>query len=216
MRLSYPDDPAFQPSPKRTRATRTAAREKAPDPNENEPIENEPIENDAAEQSEGEDRERFGAREVSDAAILRRPLIEIVKVICRNLGVAPDWSLWTEPDATPSGSLAAAEPPPRPRPTPNPQPPRRHGPILQDVFLHRVLGRRLIWTGPTQQAPASARLRTRLRCSASPLALDPLAPRQAVAPACPGDAPTGTAKPSRPDSAGHSPPPVHPALAPFG
>jgi hypothetical protein len=216
MRLSHTDNPAFQPTPGRARAARPAAREKAPDPIESDPIENEPAENDPAEKPEGEGQDGLRDREISDAAILRRPLIEIVEVICRNLGVVPDWSLWSDPDGTPSGSPAAQEPPTRPRPKPIPRPPRRHGPILQDVFLHRVLGKRLIWTGPTQQAPASARLRARLRCRASPPALDPIAPGRAVAPACLGGAPTASAKPPQPDSAEHSSPLVHPALAPLG
>jgi hypothetical protein len=160
-RLSDPTNPAFQPTPARPRAARA----------EREPVE----------RPERVRPERPRDREVSDAAILRRPLIDIVKVICRNLGIVPDWSLWVDDDAPPA---AAPPPPDRPRPEPIPRPS-----LLQGVVLDRVLGKRLTWISPTQQAPAQPSLRARLRSTASPLALAPLAPPRAVAPACLAEAP---------------------------
>jgi hypothetical protein len=167
MRLSDPTNPAFQPTPAKPRAARAAGSATR--------AEKARAENESAEKPERAERIGSGDREVSDAAILRRPLIDIVKVICRNLGIVPDWSLWADAEPTP-----AAPPPERPRPKPIPQ-----TPLLQGVFLHRALGRRLIWISPNEQAPAPTSLRTRLRSSCASLALDPLAPRRAVAPACP-------------------------------
>jgi hypothetical protein len=124
-RLSDPTNPAFQPTPARPRAAR----------GEREPVE----------RPERIRPERPRDREISDAAILRRPLIDIVKVICRNLGIVPDWSLWVDDDAPPA---AAPPPPDRPRPEPIPRPS-----LLQGVVLDRVLGKRLTWISPTQQRP---------------------------------------------------------------
>jgi hypothetical protein len=153
MRLEQPDNPAFQPVPAKARAAR------AEEPQ---------TEKDTAEkpQGHGERRPPSGDREISDDAILRRPLKDIVKFICNALGLVPDWSLWSETAQAPTA------PPPEP-PRPKPIPP---SPLLQGLSLSRVLDRRLIWTSPTQAEPAPPSLRTRLRCSASPLALDPIAP----------------------------------------
>jgi hypothetical protein len=184
LRLCDPTNPAYQPTPAKPRAPRAVEAEKR----ETEPPEKP--------ERDGPGR---GEREISDDAILRRPLKAIVKVICRNLGIVPDWSLWTDADETlqdealqdeaPKPAKAAA-PAKRPRSEPIPPPGR-----LQGTFLHRTLGRRLIWTSPAEPAPAPASLRTRLRSTASPLALDPIAPRRAVAPACP-DVPGWVREPS--------------------
>jgi hypothetical protein len=170
--LSDPTNPAFQPPPAKPRA--------APKPEPETRADTEPAQTVALEKLDRDRQARSRDREVSDAAILRRPLIDIIKVICRNLGVVPDWSLWTD---APEPTAAAAPPPERPRPEPNPDVPRLQGPCL-----HRVLGRRLVQSGPTEQAPAPPGLRARLRSTAAPLALSPIAPRRAVASARPAEA----------------------------
>ncbi len=161
MRLCDPTNPAYQPTPAKPRAPRTAQADTAP-----------------SEKPERRDRERLGDREVSDDAILRRPLKAIVKVICRNLGLVPDWSLWADDDETPRAAQAA--------PAPAAAPPPR----LPEAALRRALGRRLIWISPTEQAPAPPSLRTQLRSTASPLALPPIVPGRAVASACPAVIPS--------------------------
>jgi hypothetical protein len=157
MRLSDPANPAFQPTPARTRAARTAETETvaARDQSENEP----------PEKPEGEPRERFGEHEVSDAAILRRPLAEIVKVICRALGVTPDWSLWTEaverPDVLAPDPVVAPAPPSAPGSAPAraiPKPPPRPGLIIDRPE-------------PPPRVPSS---RARLLSSSAPGALCPV------------------------------------------
>jgi hypothetical protein len=187
MRLAHPDHPAFQPTPARARAARTAAPETAAaaDSRENEPLENEP-----AEKPERDGREKFGDREVSDAAILRRPLAEIVKVICSALGVTPDWTLWADDDA-PSASEVVPEPDrSRPVVVPPPDPLRAipKPPPRQGLILDRPI-----------RPPPAERLRNRLMRSCAPAALIPTCPPiacwRAVAPAWPVD-PQGDREPS--------------------
>jgi hypothetical protein len=161
IRLCDPTNPAYQPRPVKPRASRPAEADQA--------------QTNPPEKPERRARERLGDRQVSDDAILRRPLKAIVKVICRNLGIVPDWSLWADDDAPPG----AAQPAPPPKPVPPPQ-------HLPRPVLHRALGGRRIWISPTEQAPAPPGLRARLRSTASPLALAPIAPRRAVVSACLG------------------------------
>jgi hypothetical protein len=158
-------DPTFQPTPAKPRAVRATQPETRV---ESEPVETPERERPESERPRRDHHERPRDREVSDAAILRRPMKDIIKFICRNLGVVPDWSLWTDDDATPTAAEPALE---RPRPKPIPPTPR-----LRDPYP--ALGRRLIWISPSEQAPAPARLRTQLRSTASPLALDPIAPSE--------------------------------------
>jgi hypothetical protein len=157
MRLRDPTPWAFQPTRARSRAVEAKAHA------EKDRAETDPPEN-PTRQGGGES----GEHEVSDAVILRRPLKAIVKVICRNLGIIPDWSLWSDEVEAPRDFQP---PPAAPSPAPVPEPP-----LLQGAVLHRLLGRRLVWTSPSEQTPAPARLRARLRSTASPLALTPIAP----------------------------------------
>jgi hypothetical protein len=133
LRLRDPTNPAYQPTPAKPRAARASGPETLAEagPVQSEHVENEPLETEPAERPERQDRTDSGDREISDDAILRRPLAEIVKLICRALGVTPDLSLWTDEVDTPErpapcpcpGSASAPSPPPDPgRTIPSPPP----------------------------------------------------------------------------------------------
>lgn len=165
MRLSQPDNPAFQPIPARPRPARPAERHARAD---------------AAPGDKPRRRRGVADREISDAAILRRPLVEIVRLICRNLGVVPDWSLWTEEDGGPgrasaaTGSVSPADrsrPDRVRRPAPPPGSPPRPALILDR---------------PTGPPPTERRRRAfALSCAAAALIPTPTAPWRAGASACP-------------------------------
>jgi hypothetical protein len=54
--------------------------------------------------------ERLIDREIGEAHLLNRPILELVALICRDLGVEPDWDLW-DPEAwtDPRWGLTEAE-----------------------------------------------------------------------------------------------------------
>jgi hypothetical protein len=160
-RLSDPESPAFRPAPAKSVAPRTAERTAERDaPDET------PTEDPAPKRPPVEDPTRLSSLLASDDAILRRPLAEIVKVICKALGVTPEWSLWSDPPQAPAGPAAA--------------PPSGPGLAVRvrqqaSSILDRVQRKPAIWTPPSGPAPGVGRLLTRLRSSCAPLALDPLA-----------------------------------------
>jgi hypothetical protein len=54
--------------------------------------------------------ERLIEKDVSDDEALNRPILEVVALICKELGVEPDWSLWDPEDWTePRWALTEAE-----------------------------------------------------------------------------------------------------------
>jgi hypothetical protein len=138
-RLSNPNDPAFRPNPVKSRAPKAETPpETSSDPRGEKPA--------AARQG----RNEFGDGLAADRAILRRPLVEIVKVICDALGVTPDWSLWsdaveTPDDATPDDPGRAPVPPrppfrasPDPRPRPGRLPDRPKPPPIVGSLMARL------------------------------------------------------------------------------
>jgi hypothetical protein len=154
-RLENPDNPAFQPTPAKARAPRSAAPETLAEKDLSERV--------STEKPARSRRPRFVDR--SDAVILRRPLPEIVKVICRALGVVPDWSLWSDDEApqAPEPGPGEAAPAQAPPPDPGcaiPKPPTRP---------------RLILDRP-KPPPPDAPLRARLRRFCAPGALVPVTP----------------------------------------
>lgn len=163
-RLSDPTNPAFQPAPARSPAPPPAAPEASA---ESETSDGEtPPEKPAR---TGSDQSWLNRVLNADAAILRRPVAEIVKVICDALGVVPDWSLWAEDAeaaASPKPILPHLIPPPDPGralPEPRPRPP---------MVLH-----------PAPRPRPLARLLTRLRSSCAPGALETaLSPVAALSP----------------------------------
>ncbi len=163
LRLCDPTNPAYQPTPAKTRAARAAGSETPP---ENERLENEPLQSEPVKKPERERQADSGDREISDDAILRRPLVEIVKVICRALGVKPDWSLWTdevETSAAPPPCPDAAPAPPPAPPNPRraiPEPPPRRSLIIDRPELP-----------PPDRSP-----RARLLSACAPGALCPVIP----------------------------------------
>ncbi len=159
-RLEQPDNPAFQPRPARPRAARAAEAQVA-DAQVAEAQANPEQAATERVQAEKPDRPRgvgfAQEREIPDDVILRRPLKDIVKFICKALGVAPDWSLWA--DDAPAAASA-------PSPDPAPAPPKPRSRPL--VCLHHPLKR------PADWPPGAHSLRTRLRCACAAGALVPI------------------------------------------
>jgi hypothetical protein len=54
--------------------------------------------------------ERLLERDIADEDVMNRPILEVVALICKELGVEPDWSLWNPESWTdPHWGLAEAE-----------------------------------------------------------------------------------------------------------
>ncbi len=159
-RLSDPDCTLFQPKPARAPAAQAKPEtERQAEPETEEPETEKPARPPVSDARDFRLSDDFG----SDDAILRRPLREIIKVICAALGVTPDWSLWSDTDADTPPAEPAGCAQPRPHPLQ----------ILER--LRPDYPRRPPWIIPPEPARPVARLLTRLRSSCAPLALDPLA-----------------------------------------